>query len=195
MIYLQLFLEFLKIGIFTFGGGYAMVALIQDVVVRQHGWMTLQEFADILAVSQMTPGPIGINTATYVGYTAVLNDGGSYLTAVAGAMLASLAVILLPVTLMLIVYRYLLRYQNRPVVSMVLKMVKLSVVGLIASAALSLLTHETFGSDIRQIIISSSICLAVFLICIWPKKESPRLKRPGPIALIILSGLLGLLLL
>jgi len=195
MLFLQLFLEFLKIGIFTFGGGYAMVALIQDVVVRQHEWMTLQEFADILAVSQMTPGPIGINTATYVGYTAILNDGGSHLMAIAGALIASFAVILLPVTLMLIVYRYLLRYQNHPVVSMVLKMVKLAVVGLIASAALTLLTPETFGTSIRQIIISCIICLAVFLISIWPKKDSPRLKRPGPIALIILSGLVGLLFL
>lgn len=63
MIFLELFITFLKIGIFTFGGGYSMIALIQDEVVARHGWMTSQEFTDILAVSQMTPGPIGINTA------------------------------------------------------------------------------------------------------------------------------------
>ena len=75
MILLQLFLTFLKIGLFTFGGGYAMVALIQNEVVATHGWLTLQEFTDIVAISQMTPGPLGINAATYVGYTATLNAG------------------------------------------------------------------------------------------------------------------------
>ena len=75
MILLQLFWTFSKIGIFTFGGGYAMVALIQNEVVTEKGWLTVQEFTDILAVSQMTPGPLGINTATYVGYTATLNAG------------------------------------------------------------------------------------------------------------------------
>ena len=75
MIFVELFFTFLIIGAFTFGGGYSMVALIQDEVVLKHGWMTGQEFADLLAVSQMTPGPIGINTATYAGYTAVANSG------------------------------------------------------------------------------------------------------------------------
>ncbi|MFA6340594.1 MAG: chromate transporter, partial [Bacteroidales bacterium] len=87
MIYLQLFLSFLKIGIFCFGGGYAMLSLIQDEVVNQHGWLTISEFADIVAVSQMTPGPIAINTATYVGYTAA---GGNVL----GSVMATLALIL-----------------------------------------------------------------------------------------------------
>src|SRR5574344_2674277 len=75
MIFWQLFITFLKIGAFTFGGGYAMIALIQNEVVVNHLWLTSQEFTDILAISQMTPGPIGINTATYAGYTAVLNAG------------------------------------------------------------------------------------------------------------------------
>ena len=75
MVFLQLFWTFLKIGIFTFGGGYAMIALIQNEVTVNHHWLTSQEFTDILAVSQMTPGPVGINTATYTGYTAVLNAG------------------------------------------------------------------------------------------------------------------------
>ena len=75
MIFLKLFWMFLKIGIFTFGGGYSMIALIQNEVVEKQGWMTAQEFTDILAISQMTPGPVGINTATYAGYTAVVNMG------------------------------------------------------------------------------------------------------------------------
>ena len=75
MIFWQLFYTFLKIGIFTFGGGYAMVALIQNEVVVENQWLTSQEFTDVLAISQASPGPLGINTATYTGYTAVVNAG------------------------------------------------------------------------------------------------------------------------
>ena len=76
MLYLELFYTFFKIGLFGFGGGYGMLSMIQGEVVTRHGWMTMAEFTDIVAVSQMTPGPIGINSATYVGYTAVINAGG-----------------------------------------------------------------------------------------------------------------------
>ena len=102
MLFLQLFWTFLKIGLFTFGGGYAMIALIQSEVTVNHAWLTPQEFTDILAVSQMTPGPVGINTATYTGYTAVLNAGYDTWLAVLGALVASTAVILLPVVLMVV---------------------------------------------------------------------------------------------
>ena len=71
MIWLELFYVYLKIGIFGFGGGYAMLSLIQADVVDRYGWITSQEFTDIVAISQMTPGPIGINSATYIGYTAI----------------------------------------------------------------------------------------------------------------------------
>ena len=185
MIFLEIFLTFLKIGIFTFGGGYAMVSLIQNEVVEVHGWLSAQEFMDVLAVSQMTPGPLGINTATYAGYTAVLNAGFSAPLAIAGALLASLAVVLLPVVLVFVVYKYLLRYQENVRVQQVLRMVRLAVVGLIASAALCLMTRETFG---ERPLIPVLIFLAV-LAC------SLRWKKPGPIALILLSGLAGLLLL
>ena len=77
MIFLQLFIVFLQIGIFGFGGGYSMISLIQGQVVTQYHWMTMQEFTDVVAISQMTPGPIGINAATYCGYTAVHNAGKS----------------------------------------------------------------------------------------------------------------------
>ena len=92
MIFLQLFYVFSKIGIFNFGGGYAMLSLIQDEVVNKHHWLTVQEFTDIVAVSQSTPGPIGINCATYTGYTAVVNAGYPVWLAVLGAVLASLSV-------------------------------------------------------------------------------------------------------
>lgn len=190
MIFLQLFYTFLKIGIFTFGGGYAMVALIQNEVVTKWHWMTAQEFTDILAVSQSTPGPIGINTATYAGYTAVANEGFPTWMAVLGAFEASFAVVLLPIVLMLVVYRFLLKYKDNPKVNGVLKVIRLVVVGLITSAALILLTPENFGSETRQVMLSAAICLGVFGVSFLPKKR----WKPGPISLILIAGLLGLLL-
>ena len=87
MIFFELFYVFSKIGIFNFGGGYAMLTLIQDEVVNKHHWLTVDEFTDIVAVSQSTPGPIGINCATYTGYTAVVNAGLPVWAGVLGARL------------------------------------------------------------------------------------------------------------
>lgn len=98
MLYLNLFYTFFKIGLFGFGGGYAMLSMIQGEVVTRHGWLTPQEFTDIVAISQMTPGPIGINSATYIGYTAT----GS----VWGSVLATLALVLPSFIIMLILYRF-----------------------------------------------------------------------------------------
>ena len=92
MIFWKLFYTFCKIGIFNFGGGYAMIALIQNEVVEKNGWMTMAEFTDIVATSQITPGPIGINVATYAGYTSVVNAGYDPIWGVAGAFLASFSV-------------------------------------------------------------------------------------------------------
>ncbi len=92
MIWLQLFYVYLKIGLFGFGGGYAMLSLIQDEVVDKYGWISSQEFTDIVAISQMTPGPIGINSATYIGYTAIHNAGYSASFSILGSALATFAV-------------------------------------------------------------------------------------------------------
>lgn len=94
MIFLQLFYTFFKIGLFSFGGGYGMLSVIQGEVVTKYGWLTHTEFTDIVAVSQMTPGPIGINSATYVGFTAVANAGYSEVWAILGSCLASFSVML-----------------------------------------------------------------------------------------------------
>ena len=92
MIWLQLLYVYLKIGIFGFGGGYAMLSLIQADVVDRYKWISLQEFTDIVAISQMTPGPIGINSATYIGYTAIHNAGYSPFMAVLGSCRVSAVV-------------------------------------------------------------------------------------------------------
>ena len=187
MIFLKLFWMFLKIGIFTFGGGYSMIALIQNEVVEKQGWMTVQEFTDILAISQMTPGPVGINTATYAGYTAVVNMGLPVWQGVLGSLLASLAVILLPIAAMLLVHSYLSRHRDNPLIAQVLRTLRLTVVGLIAAAALLLLTTESFGSPglNLQFVVSLIVFAVVFYLSVR--------HRTSPILLIVASGLVGLI--
>lgn len=196
MLFFQLFYTFLLIGAFTFGGGYSMVALIQNEVVAHHGWMTAQEFVDLLAVSQMTPGPVGINTATYAGYTAVINAGYPEWAAVVGSLLASFAVIIIPVALVLMVSGWLLRHKDNPRVAAVMRVLRLTVVGLIAAAALGLFV-DTFDVDtlihsynlsIPQLInlLTSLFIFATVFILSWRYKKSP-------ILLIVASGLVGLL--
>lgn len=199
MIFLQLFITFLKIGIFTFGGGYAMISLIQNEVVIEHQWMTAQEFTDMLAVSQMTPGPIGINTATYAGYTAVLNAGYPTEFAILGALLASISVVMLPIALMLVVTRFFIKNRNNKDVDIILKTLRITAIGLIAAAALSLFNTNSFGNPGmgKQFIISIAIFGGVFLTSLIPQKgiQAKRIKvaKPSPILLIIISGLIGLI--
>ena len=187
MIFWQLFYTFLIIGAFTFGGGYSMIALIQGEVVNHWGWMTAQEFTDLLAVSQMTPGPVGINTATYAGYTAVINAGYPAWAAVGGSLLASFAVIVIPVALVLLVSGWLLRHTDDPRVASVMRVMRLSVVGLIAAAALGLVGTESFGSvGLNKQFITSVLIFATVFILSWRYKKSP-------ILLIVASGLVGLI--
>lgn len=188
MIFWQLFYTFLVIGAFTFGGGYSMIALIQGEVVTHHGWMTAAEFTDLLAVSQMTPGPVGINTATYAGYTAVLNAGYPQWAAVLGSLLASLSVVIIPVALVLLVGNWLLRHKDESHVAMVMRVLRLAVVGLIAAAALQLFSSVFFvynSLNTDHLMLNTIIFLAVFLFS-WRRKASP-------IVLILASGLVGLI--
>ena len=188
MIFLQLFWTFLKIGAFNFGGGLAAIALIQNEVVEKHGWLTTQQFTDIVATSQITPGPVGINTATYTGYTAVVNAGYAEWLGILGALLCSFSVILVPVILMLIVSKFLLNHKNNPLIVTTLSVLRLAVVGLIAAAALLLVSPETFGtyaSSPVQLFVSIGIFAAVFI---------PSLVfKANPILMILLSGIAGFL--
>jgi len=194
MILLELFYSFLLIGLFTFGGGYSMIALIQSAVVEEHSWLTAQEFADILAISQITPGPVGINTATYAGYSAVIAEGYPTAMAVAGAVIASLAVLILPLTLILVVGRWLLKHKDQAPFDTLFRGLRLTVVGLIAAAALSLMPSAFAPTPTGTITIFNSqfsifnliIFLAVFALSLW--------KKVSPILLILLSGLVGLII-
>lgn len=186
MIFWKLFYIFCKIGIFNFGGGYAMIALIEDEVVEKQGWMTAAEFTDIVATSQVTPGPIGINVATYAGYTAVVNAGYDPVWGVFGAFLSSFSVILLPFVLMLLISSFILRNKNHVVVKTIMSVLKLTVVGLIAAAAMLLVNTDTFGSfdhNAVQLFLSIGLFAAAFFASLkW---------KTNPILLILLSGVVG----
>lgn len=189
MIYLQLFISFLKIGLFGFGGGLAILSLIQHEV-ESHGWMTQEQFVDIVAVSQVTPGPIGINCATYVGYTAT--------NSVWGSLLATTAIIIPSLVIMLLIckaYFYIsARFQRNIYFTRTMHTLRLSVLGLIAAAALALMTPVSF-IDWRSWLIFAVAC-TLTILPMFIKKSANSLKSAlnilsHPILLIILAGIAG----
>lgn len=189
MIFLQLFYVFSKIGIFNFGGGYAMLSLIQNETVVKHQWLTNAEFTDIVAISQSTPGPIGINAATYVGYTAVLHAGYPHWAAICGAFLASIAIMWLSFILMICVSKYLLSHKDSRKVKDVFKALRPTIIGLIAAAALLLMTKDNFGSpsaNLPLFALSLGIFAAAFFFT--------HFKKANPILVMFICGLVGLLL-
>lgn len=188
MLFLQLFYTFFKIGLFGFGGGYAMLSMIQGEVVTRYGWLTPQEFTDIVAISQMTPGPIGINSATYVGYTTIAEQYGTSM-GVLGSSIATFAVVLPSFILMLTISKFFLKYQKHPSVEAVFSGLRPAVVGLLASAALVLMNAENFSSpdeDMYSFIISIIIFLVAFI--------GTRKYKANPILMIIACGIAGLIL-
>lgn len=183
MIFILLFYTFLKIGLFGFGGGYAMLSLIQGEVVNHYQWLTTTQFTDIVAISQMTPGPIGINSATYVGYTAVVNAGYSETVGIIGSIIATTAVVLPSFLLMLFITRFFVKYQHHPIVENIFKGLRPAVVGLLAAAALLLMNQENFGTDKFQIIVSIGLFLLTFI--------ASHIYKVNPILLIVICGIIG----
>ena len=188
MIFFKLFLVFSKIGIVNFGGGYAMLSLIQDEVVRKEGWLSSGEFTDIVAVSQMTPGPLGINIATYVGYTSVLNDGYPPQMAILGSFIATLSVLWLPFLLMIGISRYLLRHKDSPFVRSIFSGLRPTIVGLVAAAALVLMNVENFGAP-REATLQFVISIILFALAFV---ASYRFKT-NPLLLLAVAGGFGML--
>ncbi len=176
-IYIKIIWAYLKIGLFGFGGGYAMLSLIQREIVDS-GWITSQMFTDIVAISQMTPGPIGINSATYIGYALT----GS----IFGSVLATATVVAPPFVLILYTGHFIRRHKDSPIIKSIFKGLRPVVVGLIASAALLLMNAENFGSDNNMLLRTVPICIGSFLIVYFTKIH--------PIFVIILSAIVGLLI-
>ena len=194
LLYLQLFLSFFKIGLFGFGGGLAILSLIQ-MEVEQNGWMSQQEFIDIVAVSQVTPGPIGINCATYVGYTATGSVWGSLLTTFA-IILPSLIIML---SICKVYFWLSRRFQGNVYFEQTLRMMRFTVIGLIASAALMLIKPTNFIDPISWIIFGA-VAFFTVLPNFVKKKEGNKLSTLNsqlstilshPILLILLAGIAG----
>lgn len=183
MIFLQLFYTFFKIGLFGFGGGYAMISMIQGEVVTRHEWLSSNEFTDIIAISQMTPGPIGINSATYVGYSAVVNAGYSHAVGILGSTIATVSVVLPSFILMVLISKFFLKYQKHPIITSVFEGLRPGVVGLLAAAALVLMNGENFGTYNWQILTSIILFAGTFI-------ASYRYKV-NPILLIVNCGIIG----
>lgn len=185
-IYLKLFWTFFKIGLFGFGGGYGMLSLIQNEVVEKQKWISNSEFTDIVAVSQMTPGPIGINSATYVGYKAIENAGMTRTEAVCGSLLASFSVMLPSFILMLLISAFFMHYKDHKSVQTVLKWLRPVVVGMLAAAVLLLLNEEnlgTFSAANLQLYVSIGLFILAFIATYFWKI--------GPIKVILMAGLFG----
>ena len=189
MLYLQLFLSFFKIGLFGFGGGLAIISLIQHEVLA-YGWMTEKEFVDIVAISQVTPGPIGVNCATYVGYTATHSIWGSMLAT--GALVLPSLIIML--ALCKVYFVLSTKFADNVYFQNTLRYLRFAVLGLIAAAALLLITPATF-IDTYSIIFFA----AVFVLTILPQfihSKQPVVKKTiellsHPILLIIFAGIAG----
>ncbi len=175
MLFFKLFLIFTKIGTFNFGGGYAMLSLIHNETVVKNHWLTNAEFTDIVAISQSTPGPIGINCATYVGYTSCLQAGYPQWAACLGSVLASLSIMWLPFIIMILISRYLITHKDSKIVKDVFAGLRPAIIGLIAAAAVLLMNKENFGSPTETPVtfaISVVLFLATFFLTRY-KKTNP----------------------
>ncbi len=188
MIYLKLIWSYLKIGLFGFGGGYAMLALIEREIVTP-GYISEQMFTDIVAISQMTPGPIGINSATYIGYVAphVANPSlSSPLWGLLGSVICTVVVVLPSFLLVAYTSHLIARHKDSTVIKGVFAGLRPVVVGLIASAALLLMNSANFGTDTYQLVWSIILCVAAFCTVYFTKIH--------PILIIVLAGVAGLII-
>ena len=190
MIYIQLFITFFKIGLFGFGGGYGMLSLIQHDTVEQWHWLSSSEFTDIVAISQMTPGPIGINSATYCGYTAIANAGYSMPMAILGSAVATFALVLPSLILMILISKMFMRYMHHHTIESMFQGLRPAVVGLLAAATLLLMTSDNFSTpkeDLWQFGVSCFLFAASFY--------GVMMMKINPIRMICYCAIAGLVLL
>ena len=181
MIYLQLFFSFLQVGALSFGGGYAAMPLIQEQVVNLHGWLSMNAFTDLVTIAEMTPGPIAVNAATFVGMQII---------GPLGAVVATLGCILPSCVMVTLLAHLYTKYQNVSVFQGTLASLRPAVVAMIASAGIGILLMALFGTSALPSIHLSSIRvieLCIFTVCFILL----RLKKAGPIQIIFLSAVVG----
>lgn len=179
MIYLQLFLSFLQIGALSFGGGYASMPLIEAQIVTSHGWLTMTEFSDLVTIAEMTPGPIAVNAATFVG---------TKVAGVLGALVATAGCILPACVLVMLIARLYLKYRNLTVLQSVLGSLRPAVVAMIASAGLTILMNAFWGGRTVVLANTNYVMVAIFLLSFVLLRKT----KLSPIAVMVLAGVLNL---
>lgn len=179
MIYLQLFLSFLQIGALSFGGGYASMPLIEAQIVTGHGWLTMTEFSDLVTIAEMTPGPIAVNAATFVG---------TKVAGVLGALVATAGCILPACVLVTLIARLYLKYRNLTVLQSVLGSLRPAVVAMIASAGLTILMNAFWGSRTVVLTNTNYVMVAIFVLSFVLLRKT----KLSPIAVMVLAGVLNL---
>lgn len=208
VIFAQLFSTFFIIGMFTFGGGYAMLSLIQNQVVSVHAWMTESEFTNIVAISQMTPGPVGINCSTYVGYEVLKNAGASHLVGILGSATATFACVLPSFIIVLLIVKFYEKVMGSSLFKGVMSWLRPAVVGLIGAAALILIVSTSWSgipllSKPSFRIISDNfidwkswVLFAIAMVVSLGIKVKGKtiIKKVNPILVIIGGGIMGLIL-
>ena len=182
MIYLQLFLSFLQIGLFSFGGGYAAMPLIQDQVVTAHGWLSMPEFTDLITISQMTPGPIAINSATFVGMK---------IAGVPGAVAATVGCVFPSCVIVTLLARLYLKYRDMSLLQGILGSLRPAVGAMVAAAGISILITAFWGGDqIGSLESTRWWMVGIFALCVLFLKK----LNWNPIAVMLSAGVLRVLL-
>lgn len=175
-----LFVVFLKIGLFSIGGGYAIIPLIQEQVVGKHGWISEKMFTDIITISQMTPGPLAVNTSTFVG----LQIGGP-----AGAVAATIGGVLCGILISLTLYRFFRTHQKSDYVMEVLNGLKSASLGLIISAAVTIVLLALYGGNPLGFNFLSLNWTALFLLLTM--LFILRKRKTNPVVILLISGIAG----
>ena len=187
MLYLRLFLEFLKIGLFTFGGGYAMIPLIREVVSK-HGWLDETQFLNMIGVAEVTPGPIAVNMATYVGSTQA-----GFL----GALLCTIGVILPAFTIMLLISILLKKFMKNKYVQSALDGIKFVAIALIMASAITIFADVLFPYTLNNGFSftpnTTAIKMFILIVAGYFLLKILLKKKPGPISIIIMSAIVGLM--
>ena len=178
MIYLQLFFSFLQVGMFSFGGGYAAMPLIQGQVVTAHKWLSMSEFTDLITISQMTPGPIAVNSATFVGIK---------IAGIPGALVATFGCILPSCIIVTVIAKLYLKYRNMAMLQGVLNSLRPAVVAMIASAGICILITAFWGNAAAIALAGTKWSLVViFVVCIVLLRKI----KMNPIWVMVLAGVM-----
>ena len=180
MIYLRLFWAFFQIGCLSFGGGYAAVPLVQDQIVETNHWLEMSQFADLITIAEMTPGPIVVNSATFVG---------QQIAGFPGAVMCTLGCILPSLIIVLALSWLYMRYRNLSMIQGVLNGLRPAIVAMIASAGLSLLVLALFNTSLSELVISDFRAVegVIFVVCLVLLRKF----KVNPIAIIFGSGIVG----